>query len=479
MNKNHNLFIFDNMFAMGAYWICSGTFVAALTSYHDIPLGIANILTSVTATLTLLQMPGAMLFSRAKSKMTYLYITNLAFRILMPFVFLSVLFTQNVGALIFCIALVLMVSFMHFSAPAQTAWMVNSVQGKAGPKYYSVREMSFMFFHITLFCVNATVLTLTQNTAAEKNGFVLIGSVISVVILISIAVLFKMPLFNTEAKNMEKATAEGENTAQVKKTGDNAPRKHKKQSAAMRTVFKNKAFMSVLITSGMWSFSNMFVGSFAPVYQVRMLQLPFLDILIWTTVGGLLRGASAPLVQKLAMRVSWQRVVQVSIFTMALCAVGWFFITPLNKNLVYPILSILGSVPFAGLSVGFLQLQVDSMGENADRTLYFSSLATVNGVCSLAGSLVCSGIIGYMEAAASGTDIDLRSIFVIGILFMVAAILLAQRISQHGNVQKNKLKEAINAARLKYPGAIGEPIVQKKRYVIVLNKMQKYFKNKK
>ncbi len=465
MDKKHNLFIFDNMFSMGAYWICSGTFIAALTSFHNIPLGLANILASITATLTLLQMPGALLFSRTKSKMLYLYITNLSFRLLIPLVFFSVMLTANMGALVFCVALVLMVSFLHFSAPAQTAWMVNAAQGKAGPKFYSMREMSFMFFHITLFCVCATVLTLTQNTTAEKAGYTLIGVFLCVVVLISIVVLFKMPLFSLPA---------------LEKTGEkNSDIPRKKTRELLADVAKNKAFMAVLVTSGIWSFSNMFVGSFAPVYQVRMLNLPFLDILIWTTVGGLARAAIAPIVQKLAMRISWQRVVQISVFIMAVNGLGWFFITPQNKDVIYPVLSLLGAVPFAGLSVGFLQLQVDSMGENADRTVYFSSLATINGICSFAGSFVCSGIISYMEITAHGGEIDLRIVFAVGIVFMLIAILYAQRIAQQGNIYKNKLKDALSAARLKYPDAIGQPIKKKKRYVIIFRKIENYFKMRK
>ncbi len=458
MDKKHNLFIYDNMLTMGAYWVCSGTIVAAMTNYYNLPLWLANILTSITATLMLLQMPGALFFSKLRNKMAYLYSFNLIWRLLLPVVFFSVLFAGNIGVVLFIFANIIMVSFMHLVAPAQTAWTVNAVQGKAGPSFYTKREMLFIFLHISLFCLSATILYIAQNNNEEKTGFFLIGSILCAVLLISIVILFKMPKFSEET-----------NVAII----NAKEQKKKKTSELLMQVLKNKAFMRVLITSGLWSFSNMFVGSFAAVYQVRMLQLPFLDILIWTTIGGLMRGALAPFVQRLATRISWQRVVQVAVFTMLIGGVGWLFITPNNKNLLYPILSILLAIPFAGLSVGFLQMQVVSMGKNADRTVYFSMLATTNGVCSFIGSLVCSSLIGYIETTQNSSN--LRLVFVVGVVFMVCTILFAQRIGQHMEIRKNKLKDTINEMRTKYPHAIGEPIKRQKPYIRIFRKLKNKF----
>ncbi len=463
LNKKENLFILDNTLSMGAYWVCSGTIVAAMTNYFDIPLSIANFLTSITATFTLLQMPGALLFSKFKNKMTYLYFVNLVWRLILPVVFFSVLLTQGIGSGVFVVAIVLLVSFMHLAAPAQTAWTVSGVQGRAGPSFYAVREMSFMFFHITLFCISASIINFAQNGNFEQNGFIIIGTILGVVLLLSIAVLFKLPRFSEEAQTPNNS----DNTQNAS---------NEKTSKLMLTVFKNKAFLAVLITNALWSFSNMFVGSFAGVYQVRMLQLPFLDILIWTTVGGISRGVVAPLLQRLAMKISWQRVVQLSILVMATGGVGWFFITPENKNLLYPVLSILGAVPFAGLSVGFLQMQVDGMGKSANRTVYFSTSATVNGVMSLLGSLICSTTIGYIDATSSNSTSDLRIIFIIGIVFMAVTIIVAQGIGQHKNIRANKLKTAIANAREKYPNAIGAPLPKEKQHVVILRKIKNKFK---
>ncbi len=460
MHRSAKLFMLDNMFAMAAFWVCSGTVVAAMTNYYNIPIGIANILTGITATLTLLQMLGGVLFSRAMNKNLFLKVTNFTWRLMLPLVFFSVLLPMQAGAILFTISLVLMVAFFQISAAAQNAWMLKSVEGHGGPAYFSAREMSFMVVNMTLFLIAALIIDASGRGGWEREGFLSVGILECSAIVVSLLIFMRLPGYISSRQNGSSPKAH------------NPTQKNKEPLGKMiAPIIQNKPFMRVVVTNVLWSFSNMFIGGFSAIYQVRMLNLPFSQILIWTTVGSIFRIIAAPVFQRLALRISWQRVVQISVGMVMCAGILWLFVNEHNWSILYPIIAIINSIPFAGMGIGFLQLQVEGMGDVPDRTVYFSFIATLNGVVSMLGSFLCSLIITTIEVYSPPGEADLRPVFYVGIVFIVVTICFAQFIGQHKNIRKNKLKDAINAARQKYPHAIGEPVPTKK-------KLRRFFKRK-
>ncbi len=436
MHKHAKLFIYDNMLSMGAYWVCSGSVIAAMTNYYNIPLGPANMITGITATFTLLQIVGGLLFSKANNKVRFLYGTNFIWRMLLPVVFISVVFGQTVGTSVFVISYVLMVAFMQLTNPSQIAWSVNATEGKAGPNFFTMREMVFIFTHAILFFIAGIIVDASQRGDWEKSGFVYLGILLGVVIAVSIAVMLHLPT------NSLRQTITNEQQKKQNK---------QKNSHVVIKVIKNKKFMAVLIASAFWNFSSMFANNFAAIYQVRMINMPFSNILVWSAAGLLIRAAIAPFVQGLAKNISWQRVVQLAVFVMLIVNIGWFFVGENNKYILYPFLAIGAAIPFAGITVGFLQMQVGAINKGEDKTVFFSVLATANGIFALLGSFLCSATIGIIEQNMPEGEVDLRIIFIIGILFMTITIISAQFIGQHKNIRANMLKQAIIDARMKYP----------------------------
>ncbi len=458
MDKHAQLFIYDNMLAMGAYWVCSGSVIAAMTNYYNIPLGPANMLTGITATFTLLQIIGGLLFSKAKNKVTFLYIINFIWRLAMPILFFSVFLGQSIGALVFVIAFILVVAFMQMTTPAQIAWSVDATEGKVGQSFFTQREMWFMFVHALLFFLAGLIIDASQKGGWEKNGFISLGVLLGSAIIASIVIMLKLP---TQCLKI-KVNQNLQNANEKKHTKD-----------LILNVLKNKPFMMVLLASSLWNFSNMFANQFALVYQVRMANVPFSSILLWTSLGYLLRALIAPQVQKLAKKISWQRVVQLAAFSMLVANIGWIFVNDSNKLILYPFISIGSAMSFAGISVGFLQMQVNTISPGEDRTVFFSVLATSNGICALIGSFLSSAIIGVIEDNSVAGDVDLRMIFILGIIFIAITIISAQFIGQHKLVQANMLKKAISNAREKYPHAILPPQKKIERKISIFNLFRK------
>ena len=401
MNKSARFFIYDNIFSMAAYWGCSGTVVAALTSYYNIPLAVSNMLTGLTSTLALLQLFGGIAYARAKQKNLFLHATNAVWRLLLPVIFASVLLPMRAGAAVMAFSLVAMVAVYHFSCPAQTEWMVSTVEGRVKGTYYSVREMTFMLGLTVVSCTVNLLLDRYTHIEQVKTGFLIICALLSVLIALSFFSLRGLPAVDEQ----------------------------RTQKPPMRSmigpVLHNKAFMKVLVTNMMLSISSMFVGSFAAVYQIRTIGVSFAAIMVWATVGNFLRALATPMMAKFAARIGWKHIIQLMMALMVGNALGWMLITRQNMSVLFPVLSILGALPYAGLGVAFLQLQVDTT-PSENRSLYFSVTSTLNGIGSLGGSLVCSALIEVLEI--SGGTAALKYVFLVGAFGFALTALLAQKI---------------------------------------------------
>ncbi|MEG0910312.1 MAG: MFS transporter [Ruthenibacterium sp.] len=404
MQKNARNFILDNSFSMSAYWVCSGTVIASLTSYYALPLALSNAITGLTSTLLVLQLLGGFLYTRTRARFAFLRMFNLLWRLFLPLVFFSVLLPKNIGAPVMMVAYFLGIAIFQFACPSQTDWLVSTVEGRVKRDYYSIREMFFMLMFTAVFCTVSMLINHANLTQTHKTGFLAIGVLITVLFCISIVVLFKLP---------------------APETVQTAPLPLRKSFAEP---FRNKPFRGVLFTNMLWSFSGMFIGNFAAIYQIRILNLSFTQIMIWSTVANLVRALCTPLMSKIAGHIGWKRAVALCLAILACVALGWMNVTPENIWLLFPILSVLGTLPFSGMGVGFLEMQVDTAPSSA-RSLYFSVTATMNGLAAFGGSMVCSALIeAIVQLAPATSDSSLRIIFCVGLVGALLSAVLALRI---------------------------------------------------
>ena len=125
-----------------------------------------------------------------------------------------------------------------------------------------------------------------------------------------------------------------------------------------------------------------------------------------------------------AARIGWKNVTALTIAMMACVAALWAAATRQNAAYLFPVLSILGAVPYAGMGVGFLKMQV-ATSPSATRSMYFSVNSLFNGASALLGSVLCSALIGVLEAYLPHA---LRCIFFVGLAGALAAAVMAARI---------------------------------------------------
>ncbi|MEG1878324.1 MAG: MFS transporter [Pseudoflavonifractor sp.] len=408
MNGTERNFLWDNLLSMAAYWAGSGTVIAALTSFYALSLPLSNLITGFTSTLLILQLFGGIGYTKSRCRPRFLRLFNVLWRLCLPLTFLSVLLPRAIGAWAMQIFYFLTVALCQYVTPAQTEWTVKSVEGHVGKNYFAQREMTFMLGYSVIFCVFNLSLNLAQKSDAMGTAFLIIGLLLAGLMGASIAVLFRLP---PPAQPAERPTHSG---------------------AIWRQVGQNKPFLSVLLTGSMWFLSGMFIGSFGSLYQIRILHLSFAQIMLWATVGNLLRALLIPVMARLAARVGWKNTLFVSMSMMLAAAICWFFVRSETAVFLFPLVSILAALPYAGVNVAFLQLQVDHTPE-ATRSIYFSANAVGNGLASFAGTILCSVLIGGIEHAFGAAANDYyRYAFLIGAAGIAATMALSRTIPDRG-----------------------------------------------
>ena len=395
-------FIWDNLLAMTAYWICSGAIISSLTEYFGFSLAVSNFITGFTGTLPIFQLAGGLAYGHTHNPLQFLRLSNVIWRIFFPLAFFAVLMPHWLGAPVMLISYTLGVAIYQFSAPSQISWMSSCVDKQVSASYYSTREMIFMAGYTALFCTVSLTIDWANRSNQLQLGFTVIAIILALLMAGSLVVLYKLP----------------------------APPVPPKKAPALKSLLEplyHKGFNKVMTTNMLWCIANMFIGGFSAVYQVRILNISFFQIMLWMTVANICRTIFTPVMAKFARRIGWKAITSLSFVVMAGGAVIWMLSTPQNAFYTFPVATIVTVIPYAAMNVGFLKLQIANSPEES-RSVFISVLSLLNGGAALVGSLLCSTLIEILE----GYSIDfLRYLFGFGVVFAIISAILSLRIPYH------------------------------------------------
>lgn len=402
MKKNPaSLFLAEHTLSMTAYWVCTGPILAKLTESLALPLGVSNMITQLTSTLLILQLVGGAWYGRTKHRRRYLISTNLIWRTCLALTCFTVLLPKGIGGSVMAVLFVGTQAAFQLCSPAQATWQINAVDGKVGPGFYTHRETLFMASY-TLFMCGAELLVALAGTDSElQRSFVWIGGIIAVLLAAATRLLTRLPPPEAAETVMPLRALAGPLRASV--------------------------FRRVVLTGTLWSLANVFVGSLANLYSVRILKIDFFAVMLWSALGNLLRAAFTPPATRMAERLGWRRTLTVYISLALALALGWWCITPDTAPVLYPVLTLLGSIPIGGVSLGLFRLQTVH-SPAAARSVYFAANSAVGGTVCLAGASLCSALIEGIDRGLFGFGIN--SLFLMGAALMAATILSVRRLPE-------------------------------------------------
>lgn len=410
MGKKLRLFLSEYITATVAYWICTGFIIAKLTEYFQLSLGVSNILTSLSSIFLVLQPLGGVLYSKIQRKRGYLISVNLVWRISLCFVFFSVFLSQRTGMIVFCACLLCMQFFQQIISPAYEDWHVQAAEEARYGKFYAVRELVFMILYTIVAAIVQIVISLSERSGQLQQGFIITGVVEGLLVLISVVLILRLS---------------------APSNYDNHP------SGSLRVfveVLKNRSHTAVIIANSAWAIANVFIGGLFGVYAVRILNIDFIQLMIWGMVGNLLRTLFGPIFSKIATRIGWKKCVSNIFILYAFLAVLLYFTTPENAFWTAPIYLSLSSLPISGLNIGILKMRIASSTEEL-RSVYFSAFSLFSGGVSMLATFFSSFLISLIEAGS--LSLSLHSLFLFGLILLIIPFILFRKLPVEIPVDEN------------------------------------------
>lgn len=391
MGKKLRLFLGEYSTAMVAYWICTGFIIAKLTDYFQLPLGLSNILTSLSSMFLVLQPLGGIFYSKIQRKRGYLLSMNLIWRICLCFVFFSVFLAPSIGTLVFCVCLLSMQFFQQIISPAYEDWHVQAAEAAHYSKFYSVREVVFMILYTVMAAVVQIAISISEKQGQLRNGFIAAGVLETLLLVISVVLIMKLsaPISCTQSSGSLRVFAQ---------------------------VLRNRVHTGIIIANASWGIANVFIGGLFGIYAVRILKIDFIQLMIWGMAGNLLRTLFGPVFAKIAARIGWKKCVSNIFILYALLAVLLYFTTPENAFWTAPIYLSFSTLPVSGLNIGILKMRISSSTEDL-RSVYFSLFSLFSGGASMLGTFFCSFLISLIEAGF--VPLSLHSLFLLGLVLLV------------------------------------------------------------
>lgn len=389
-----NLFLVDHIVSMTAYWMCTGPVLTKLTEYLALPLGLSNMITQLPSTLLTLQLAGGLWYGRIRQPYRYLMASNLIWRICLALLFFTVCLPDSSSRFVMPILFLALQASFQLCIPAQTEWQVNAVENSGGNRFFTLRETGFMLTYTFSMGLAELWIALAADTASLRDSFVRVGLFLVVLILLSLFFLIRLP----------------------------APQ----PSGSFHTwctflhPFRQKAFVQLMFTGILWSLSAVFSFSFAILYSVRILQIDFFSVTLWSTLGNLMRAAITPLAARMAERRGWAKTLELFALLAILLTLGWWKTTPTNMQYLFPVLTLLGSVPVGVFGLGMFRLQIKASPAQ-ERSIFFSTYSALNGIAGFMGTAVCSVLIDNIDQ--QHIPIQTNSLFLIGIALFCCTIL--------------------------------------------------------
>lgn len=401
MSKKLRLFLAEYILAMGAYWVCTGFIIAKLTAYFTLPLGVSNLLTSLSSTFLILQPVGGVLYARTRRKRRYLLSLNVIWRLSIVLVFFAVLLPSAAGAALFCLFLLVMQAAQQVCSPAYEAWHVQAVESEHCATFYTTREVLFMLLYTVAMAAVQIAISLSERAGQLRSGFLCSGILEGMLLAASLVLLPRLTPPDEKG---------GEQPASLR---------------AMLGVLGDRNHTRVICGNAFWSFANVFVGGLFSIYAVRVLEVDFLQLMVWGTVGNLLRMAFAPVFARIAARIGWKNCLADIFLVYAVLAVLLYFSTPDNAFWIVPVYLSLSALPVSGISIGTLQLRI-ATSPAALRSVYFSAYSLISGLASLIGTSVCSALLGLVETGA--LPLQIQDLFLIGLALIALPYLTFRRL---------------------------------------------------
>lgn len=189
----------------------------------------------------------------------------------------------------------------------------------------------------------------------------------------------------------------------------------------IKTPLFDKKYNKMILFLVIWSFAVQFSVSFLPIFMLSELKLNYTFISSVSVAGNVLGMITTYLWGHLADRTSWSHLLKMNGILIALCYLGWTFVTPHNARILVLILQIVMTSSNGAFMMASANLQYN-LSPITGKTAYLGVTSAVSYVISFLGAILGSTL--YRSLKEVKFNILEHFISNIQVLFLITGIML-------------------------------------------------------
>ncbi|WP_033165077.1 MFS transporter [Clostridium sp. KNHs205] len=388
--------------------LAGGTFIATLMTYCNISDANIGIITSLASLAALAQIFLIQYMGRIK-KYKFLVCFTSFFRILfsviyfVPFLPIS----DDLKALLIVLFYFLAQIFVQIGTPASQDWIASLVPSRLRGKYFSIKDS------VAVFAVSGTMLIAGVifdffKSNSIRTGFLVLGIIILVLVIINVIAMSKMKeprvsYLNTEGKEMHGRL--------VKRATEANPVKHKTEKgkliSELAEAFKDKKFRKALILQSLYITGFYISIPFIASYQVNVLKLPYTFMMLVGFFCNLYRIYITPKIGRMADKYGMAKMLRYSLAILGLNLLAIAFTVPANAYPFHILGALLSSTAWAFVGIGLFGVQLDFF-KNEKRMIWLSLVSSLSGVLGFFVSVVGGRLLNFLE----GHSVTINGIYI-------------------------------------------------------------------
>ncbi|SHO50612.1 MFS transporter [Anaerocolumna xylanovorans] len=368
--------------------LAGGTFLASLMTYCKISDADIGIITSLASLAALAQIFLIQFMSRIK-KYKFLVCFTFLQRILFSAIyFIPFLDISNRYKAIAIIVLYFTGQiFVQIGTPASQDWIASLVPGRLRGKYFSIKDSIAVFIVSGVMLIAGMILDYFKANAI-RTGFLIIGLLIFILVIINVAAMSMMKeprisYLNEEGKEMHGRLA--------KKAKEKDAKKGKEKSSSILSeiaeAFKNRKFRKALILQSLY-ISGFYISlPFVASYQVNVLKLPYTFMMLVGFICNLYRIYITPKFGKMADKHGMAKILRYSLTILAFNILVLALTVPANAYPFFIIGTVLSSTAWAFVGIGLFGVQLDFFRSDK-RMVWLSLVSSISGVWGFLVSII-------------------------------------------------------------------------------------------
>ncbi|MEG2699646.1 MAG: MFS transporter, partial [Hungatella sp.] len=393
--KSRHAYIAGDAAAQTMVQLAGGTFLAGLMSYAGISEGNIGVFTSLASFAALFQL--FLIGYVRKLKKCKLFI---CFSVLMKICFAFIYFvpllpigdSAKIGLIIggYFAAQI----FLQIGTPAINDWMASLVPMPIRGSFLAIKD-SFAVFAVATTMLGAGILTDYFKERDPLTGFVLMGIMLAVLVLINFVAFSAMKEPRCSYLNSDGKEIHGQMVKKVH--GDFAYLEvGEGVLAELFHAFASKRFRKAFILNCLYITAFYIASPFNASYQIRELALPYTFIMLVGFLCNLYRVSITPMIGRMADRIGMAPVLKYALFCLGLSFLVLAFTVPENAMWMFVISSICSASGWTFIGSGLLGIQLEFV-DGKKRILQLSLISSVSGVYGFFISFLGGRLIDYMQ----------------------------------------------------------------------------------